>query len=270
MTFDQWMWFIHEKFKFKNGRTTLRIKLPQEVLKSPEAMESVLGQIHTTNSPYNLVQAYWEGKHSLVTSLELATVDGEVRFYANVPTRKVKNNIESQLYAQYPGIEITEELIDYTAEFKWDTKEIDMITFHIGKSDDEVLPIKTYIDMGMERLPKEEEKFEPMAPMLESISNVEPHERIWIQILMVPHAKKSFKVGSLRKIPTWEKSARAKINELMKRDRQGLGTEETESRPVLTLAERDTIASIERNVSKPAYKTIIRAMYITKAGKFNA
>ena len=59
ITFEMWMWSVQEKFKVDNGRTTIRIKLPQEVYKSPEAMESVLTQIHNANSPDNLMQTYF-------------------------------------------------------------------------------------------------------------------------------------------------------------------------------------------------------------------
>jgi hypothetical protein len=264
-----WMWSVGEKFKYDNGRTTLRIKLPQEVLKSPEAMESVLTQIHNANGPDNLMQTYLDGKRPLVSSLELASIGGEVRFYANVPTKKVKNALESNLYAQYPGIEVSEELIDYTAEIKWDEKKIDVLSFHVTKKEDEVLPIKTYIDFGLDKQPKEELKFEPMAPLLEHLGTAKPHERIWIQILMTPHAKKSFKTGSLSKVDTWDKKAKAKIDEIMGRDKKGLGVEETDNRPVLTMGERETISAIERNVGKYAYSVAIRAMYITEAGKFD-
>jgi hypothetical protein len=269
ITFDMWMWSVGEKFKYDNGRTTLRIKLPQEVLKSPEAMESVLTQIHNANGPDNLMQTYLDGKRPLVSSLELASIGGEVRFYANVPTKKVKNALESNLYAQYPGIEVSEELIDYTAEIKWDEKKIDVLSFHVTKKEDEVLPIKTYIDFGLDKQPKEELKFEPMAPLLEHLGTAKPHERIWIQILMTPHAKKSFKTGSLSKVDTWDKKAKAKIDEIMGRDKKGLGVEETDNRPVLTMGERETISAIERNVGKYAYSVAIRAMYITEAGKFD-
>lgn len=274
ITYDMWMWSVREKFKFENGRSTLRIKLPQEVLKSPEAMESVLAQIFNPNGPDNLMQSYLDGKHPLVSSLEIASIGGEVRFYANVPTKKVKNALESQLYAQYPGIEVTEELIDYTAEVQWNPKKWDLLSFHIVKksksSEDDVLPIKTYIDFGLDKQPKEELKFEPMSPLIEHLGSAKPHERIWIQILMTPHAKKNFKTGSLSKVDTWESLAKKKIDSLMGRDKLGLGPEETESRPVLTMGERDTIAAIERNVSKYAYSVAIRAMYITEVGKFDA
>jgi len=269
LLFEQWQDFSRANFTFNQGRTTLRIKLPQEVFKSPEAMESVFAQIHNPYGPDNLWQAYVDGKHPQTFSFELVSYGGDVRFYANVPTKKIKNALEAQLYAQYPGIEVVEEKVDYAAEIKWDPEEWEMMSFHIVKKDDEVLPIKTYIDYGMDRLPKEELKFEPMAPMLEHLGKAKPNERVWIQILCTPHAKASFKSGSLNTTGTWEKKAAAKINELMGRDKSKLGPEETESRPVLTMNERDTIGAIERNVGKYAFEVGIRAMYIAKAGSFD-
>lgn len=275
ITFEMWMWSVGEKFKYQNGRSTLRIKLPQEVLKSPEAMESVLTQVHNVNSPDNYMQTYLDGKRPLTLSLELVSIGGDVRFYINCPTKKIKNALEAQLYAQYPGIEVTEELVDYAAEVVWDKDKWELISFHILKKsktrDDDVFPIKTYIDYGLDKQPKEELKFEPMAPILEHLGSAKPHERVWIQILCTPHAKKTLKTGSLSKQDTWEKSAAKKINEMMGRDdkRMSVAGEETDTRPMLTMGERDVIASIERNTSKYAYSVGIRAMYITQTGKFN-
>jgi len=270
LTFQQWMWSVQIKFAYENGRTTIRIKLPQEVLKTPEAMESVFAQIHNTNNPDNYMQSYLGGKHPLVSSFELVSIGGEVRFYANVPTKKVKNSLEVQLYAQYPGIELVEEKIDYTAEVKWNPEKWDILSFHINKKQDEVLPLKTYVDFGMDKQVKEELKFEPMSPMLEYLGSAKPHERVWIQFLLTPHAKRTFKTGSLRTIETWEGRAAAKVDELMGRDKKRMGVEENDNRPTLTMSERDTIAAIERNVSKYAYSVAVRAMYITEVGKFDA
>ena len=267
--FEQWQLFSRLNFTISQGRTTLRIKLPQEVFKSPEAMESVFAQIHNPYSCDNIMQAYIDGKHPQMFSFELVSYGGDVRFYANVPTKKIKNALEAQLYAQYPGIEVVEEKVDYAAEVQWNPEEWDMISFHIGKKENQVLPIKTYIDYGMDRLPKEELKFEPMAPMIEHLGKAKPHERVWIQFLCKPHVKQNFKGGSLTATNTWEKKAAEKINELMGRDKAKLGAEETDSRPVLTMSERDTIGAIERNVGKYAYEVGIRAMYIAKAGNFD-
>lgn len=269
IVFEQWKYYTQAKFVYDNGRTTLRIKLPQEVLKSPETMESVLTQIHTPNSPDNLQQTYIDGRHPLISSLEIVSIGGEVRFYANVPSKKVKNSLEAQLYAQYPGIEVVEEKIDYTAEVAWDPKKWDMISFHLVKKDNDVYPIKTYIDYGLDKVPKEELKFEPMAPLIEHLGKAKPSERLWIQILMKPHAKQDFKSGSLKKTDTWEKKALVEIDKIMGREKGKAIIEETDTRPVLTMSERDTIGAIERNVGKYAYEVAIRAMYIAETGKFD-
>ncbi len=270
ITFDRWMYYVQMKFASNQGRSTLRINLPQEVFKSPEAMESVLAQIHNVNSPDNLMQTYLDGKHPLTYSFELVSIGGEVRFYINVPTKKTKNAVEAQLYAQYPGIEIIEEDLDYTDEIKWDPERYEYMSFHMGKKDAQYFPLKTYIDYGMDKLPKEEQKFEPMAPMLEQLGKIKPHERLWIQILAVPHVKKNFKNGSFSEVPTWDKETKSVIDAMLKRD-QRVSSElgEYERAPMLTVGERDNIAAMERNAAKYAYEVGIRWMYITEKGKFD-
>lgn len=261
--FDRWGDYVFLKFQDDNGRVTLRIRPPQEVFKSPEAMEAVFAQIYQSYARDNLIQTYIDGKRPLTFSFELANVDGEVRFYINVPRKKVKNALEAQLYAQYPGIEVIEEPIDYTAEIKNDLDTHDFMSFHFVKKAEEVVPIKTYIDFGLDRMPKEEEKFEPMAPLLEHIGKCKPHERIWIQILATPHVEENFKNGQLTAKPTWEKAAKAYVNKLSGRKSDGTGPVEFEGQPRLTQGERDTVAAIERNVTKYAYEVAIRAMYVT-------
>jgi len=263
VTYERWFEFVHTMFKYNNKRSTLRIKLPQEVLKSPEAMESVFAHIHNPNNADNHRQGFLDGKHPLPTSFELVSIGGEVRFYVNIH-EKVKNLLEAQLYSQYPGVEIVEEPIDYTAELKWDPEQLFVMSFHVTKKNDSIYPIKTYIEFGHDKNPKEEEKFEPMAAMIEFLSQAKPHERIFIQILCTPHAKRNYMTGHLKPVTTWEADGIAKINEMMGRDdkRQG-AEEETESRPMLTMGERDTITAIERNCSKAAYDVGIRTMYIS-------
>ena len=144
------------------------------------------------------------------------------------------------------------------------------MAFHMGKKDADQFPLKTYIDYGHDKIPKEEQKFEPMAPMIEQLGKMKPHERLWIQILAVPHVKKTFKNGHLSPEPTWEKRIRASIDEKLKRDQRPSGDDENfERAPMLTAGERDTIAAMERNGSKYAYEVGIRWVYITSKGKFD-
>jgi len=263
LTYDRWFEFVQTMFKYNNKRVTLRIRLPQEVLKSPEAMESVFAHIHAPNNPDNHRQGFLDGKHPLTTSFEIVSIGGEVRFYVNIH-KKIKDLLEAQLYAQYPGIEIEEELLDYTAELKWDPDNMFLMSFHVVKKNDSIYPIKTYIEFGHDKNPKEEEKFEPMAALIEFLSKAKPHERIFVQILCTPHGKRDYKTGFLTPKSTWEAEGIGRINEMMGRDEKKKGeVEETENRPMLTMGEKDTITAIERNCSKAAYDVGIRTMYIS-------
>lgn len=269
LLYEKWMEYAHHKFMHQQGRTTLRIKLPSEVFKSPEAMENVLAQVHNVQSPDNLWQTYIDGKHPLVMSLEIVSVGGDVRLYINCPTKKVKNAVESQLYAQYPGVEVVEEEIDYTASVTPDLKEHDLFAFWMKQKGDEELPIRTYIDMGMDKLPKEEFKIDPMAAMIEHLGTCKPYEHIWIQFLCIPHAKKNFKTGYFHETATWEGRIRAKIDEMMGRNKDKTGPAELENQPRLTPGERSMIEAMERQMSKYAYEVGIRWVYATKKGSFD-
>lgn len=269
LTYDQWKDYIKLKWRLDNGRTTLRIKLPQEVMKSPEAMEAVFSYIYNPSGADNLYQTFIDGKHPLIFSFELVSHGGEVRFYVNVPKKRTKNSVEAQLYAHYPGIEVTEETIDYAAEIKWDPEKYEYMAFHIGKKDDQIFPIKTYIDFGLDKLPKEEEKFEPMATMIEQMGRLSPQERMWIQFLIKPHAKKSIMTADLEDKGTWEKDIAAHVEKLLGRNKDKEAKPETEMTPRLTKTEQDTITAMQRNGSKYAYEVAIRLMYIAEKGKFN-
>jgi len=268
--YEKWMEFVHVKFEEGQGRTTLRIKLPAEVFKSPEAMEQVLAHVHAGQSPDNLFQTYLDGKHPLIMSLELVSIGGDVRFYVNCPTKKVKDSLESQLYAQFPGIEVVEEEIDYTAEITPDFDKYDFFSMHMKQKGKEVYPIKTYIDFGMDKLPKEEFKIDPIASMIETLGTVKPHERLWIQLLCIPHVEKSFANGHIHGHGTWEHSIMEEIDSMMGRDHHKKGPIELEGQPRLTAGERSLIEAMERHMSKYAYEVGIRWFYTTKKGAFNA
>jgi len=278
--FSKWMDMVGTAFALSQGRTTLRIRLPQEVLKSPEAMEIVISQIHNTANPDNLLQTYLDGKRPLSVSLEIVSIGGEVRFYVNVPTKKVRDAIESNLYAQYPGVEVIEEPVDYAAEIPLDfeSQDYEIMSFHMGKKKSSALPIKTYIDYGLDKLPKEEEKIDPITPMLEVLSTAKPHERVFMQIICVPFRTSSLNNGQLMlgESPDWTKEGIDMIDKILNRDPktklpkgQNKDDQEDFVGVSLTAGEKDTVSAIERNISKYAYKTAIRWLYITKKGKFN-
>lgn len=279
--FNKWMDMVGAAFSLNQGRTTLRVRLPPEVFKSPEAMEFVISQIHNTANPDNLMQTYLDGKRPLPFCFEFASIGGEVRLYVNVPTKKSKDAFEANIYAQYPGVEVIEEPVDYAAEIPidYESEDYELMAFHMGKKKDGVLPIKTYIDFGLDKLPKEEEKLDPMTPMLEVLASIKPYERVFVQIVATSFRVDSFQNGQLTigEGPDWTKDAEKKINELMNRDPKkktplGMksgGDDDYGQMAMLTMGEKDAIAAIERNMGKYAYNTAIRWIYVTKKGKFN-
>ncbi len=129
--YEHWVYAVRLENALDQGRTTLEITLPQEVLRSPEAMELILNQLHQAGNPDNHIQTYWDGKHAPTFSLELVSRGGNIHFYINTHP-KFKRLIENQFYAQYPGIEIQELAIDYTAEIPWDEERFEYFAFHFG------------------------------------------------------------------------------------------------------------------------------------------
>lgn len=283
--FNKWMDMVGAAFSLKQGRTTLRLRLPSEVFKSPEAMEFVISQIHNTANPDNLMQTYLNGKRPLPVSFELASIGGEVRFYVNLQSKPTKDAIEANLYAQYPGIEVIEETVDYAAEIPIDfeSEDNEMMAFHMGKKKDGILPIKTYIDYGMDKLPKEEEKVDPMTPMLEVMASIKPYERIFVQVICIPFRPDSFLNGQMTigEGSDWTDKLKSTINAIMNRDPKkkvplgmkgdlGDGDEDRGQMAMLTMGEKDMISKLERMSGKYAYNTAIRWLYVTKKGKFNS
>lgn len=265
--FDAWKDYVQKSFDLHNGRVTLEIKIPQEIFKSPEAMELVLMQMHQAANPDNHIQTYWDGKHPPVFGLELVSRGGDVRFYISTPRKKFKNIIEAQLYAQYPGIEVVEAPLDYTAEIGWNPEKFSYFAIHFGLKKADALPIKTYREYGLQTMPKEEEKIDPITSMLEMLGSIGQGEYIWIQILIDANREVTFKEGSLRRQPDWKDAARAEIVRIMEKARDRAGAE-TSSMMLLTDTEKETLQAIERSIGKNAFNVGIRAMYIARNENF--
>ncbi len=272
LLYDKWMEWTRKMFAYNNGRSYLEIKLPPQVFKSPEAMEFVFTQIHAAPSHDNLGQAYLDGKSTLVYSFEIVSRGGAIHLYATIPTKFVPA-FTSNMYAQYPGVEVIDTPIDYTAEVPNDLNGWGFMSFHMNKKKEDQLPIKTYVEYGLDRMPKEEEKVDPLTPMLEVMSTIKPGEQVWVQFLCLAHKDKGFKNGELKAVEDWSKDGQKLINKIMQRNDKGQANkEETEDTPRLTMGERDTVNAIERSISKYAYEVGIRWCYVVNESvtKFDA
>lgn len=266
--FEWWLLYVRKEFDLNYGRTTVEVKIPQEIYKSPEAMELILRQFNQTAAPDNHKETYIDGKHPPTTSLELVSRGGEVKFYINMPKKRFKDLFETQLYAHYPGIEVHELEVDYTAEIPWDPKRFTYFSLHMGLKKADAFPLKTYIEYGLDKLPKEEEKVDPLNTVLEMLASISPEEHVWIQILIEANKEWTFKEGVLVKKPDWKGAAKKEITKIIEEANARVGVRLNPEKGTtlnmmnLTDSEKDTIRAIERSLNKLAFNTAIRCIYI--------
>ena len=213
------------------------------------------------------MQTYWDGKHPPTFALELISSEGQIRFCINTQSR-FKNLIEAQLYAQYPGIEVRELPVDYAFAIPEKNEGYGVFGFHFKLKKPDAYPIRTYIDYGLDRNPKEEEKIDPISVTLESLGTLGKDEHMWLQILITANRGYDFKSGSLAKTDDWKGGVKAEINNILAAAQKRVEAEKIGMQH-LTEGERDIISSMERTVSKYAFNTKIRGLYIAKKESFN-
>ena len=106
-------------------------------------------------------------------SFEIASVNGQIRFYAWVP-RTLRSFVEGQIYSQYPTVQIHEADEDYVAH---EREHSVVYTSEITLTDNEMLPIKTFQSFEVD----------PLAGITGTLAKLESSgEEVWIQILARP------------------------------------------------------------------------------------
>ncbi|MEK7642817.1 MAG: hypothetical protein AAB392_03415, partial [Patescibacteria group bacterium] len=190
--FNAWVRYRRaEYWNNKLGSVLLEIKLPREITKSPLAMELVLNQMHQPPDEGNWYWKYWRGQTRSWFSLEIVSFGGDIHFYVWA-RRKYKNGIETHLYSQYSGIEIS-EVEDYTKDFYFDPSQHEMTACQWELSDPDPYPIATYVDYGLDKDPKEEFKVDPLTSQLEFLGSLPKGHNCWIQIIVRAHKKEAKK-----------------------------------------------------------------------------
>lgn len=275
MFYQQWMKYVRMDRIKKTKTVLLEIKIPKEITKSPAAMEIIIGALHQAGKT-SFFETFWEGGVRPWFSLELVSDGGQIHFYIWTQS-KFKNLIESQIYGQYPNVEIF-EVEDYTKAVPF-TEEYWGLLFKLTK--DDAYPIKTYIDYGLDENPKEEHKIDPITSTIEYLGSVKPGHKVWIQIMIKGHRKENFmndailfqgfKWENVFKPWEWENiftkgdwtgDAKKIIEEIREESIPEGGSDEFPKFPNPTKGQQEKIAAIERSLGKLAFDTMIRGMYI--------
>jgi hypothetical protein len=250
---ETWVRYVRYTFFTKVEMVLLEVKVPREVFKSPLAMETVLTSFYQLGQEGTLFEKYWKGQTRAFCGLEIVVRRGEIHFYMWI-RKGMQDLVEAALYSQYPEIEITQAL-DYTKSFDYIPGQNNMWgTFYIY-SKPNAFPIKTYIDYGLDKDPKEEFKHDPLTQLLEFMgSSTPPDHELWLQFAIRAHRKEK-RLGFLSPKTDWREEAEAEIkniHEKMKAD----------GRVRLSPGETEQVFAIERSLGKFPFDVGMRVIYV--------
>ncbi|KKU82170.1 MAG: hypothetical protein UY07_C0002G0027 [Parcubacteria group bacterium GW2011_GWA1_47_8] len=268
MFWDVWLKYVRARYRASINWVLLEIKVPKEIHKTPLAMEIVLNAMYQTGGTTTWIDRYWKGKLREDFSLEMVSIDGHIKFFIRVSSF-FKNIIEAQLYAQYPDIEVY-EVPDYTRYVNYRGKEGSWSMVGTGYKlvKEDPYPIKTYVDFGMDKEGvKEEFKIDPLTSVIEYLGSIGQGEQIWIQIMIRAATKRYRKKDGTK--GDWKDEGKGIIDKLTKRNEKTEEGTPVFKMMMMTKGELETIAAIERSMSKLGFDCGIRALYLAKNEKFD-
>jgi hypothetical protein len=265
---DVWVDHVRGAYVGSLKWVMLRIVPPPEVFRSPVAMEVFTTALFQTSGEGNWFDLYWKGKRRAWFSLEMVSMGGDVRFYIR-SQESFARLIETQLYAQYPGVEIEREE-DYTDEVFYESSKYDWFGADYKLEKPDPYPIRTYVDYGLLDEDKPELQVDPLAPTIEFLSSVPKGFQAWIQIVVKAHKKEAHKEGTLFGVEdSWQEAAKKEIQNV----RERVKTKDKEGKPeVVKPSKRQefVIEAIERSVAKYGFDTTIRTISVFPQGALDA
>lgn len=282
-----WLNYITHKYLMSLNWVMLEIKPPPDVQKSPKIAENIFSGLHGTYLPVKWKKRFFKGEVPNFYSLEIVGNGGQFNFYIRV-AETVRSLVEQQIFAQYPDAEI-KVVDDYIVGLPrfLPNDEYDLFGADLIFDKEDAYPIKTYPFFEEESGKDEFKRTDPLAPLAETLSTLEPGENIWIQILIRPTG------------PSWVKASKPIIDKLFGKDVEpeldfiskvtdlpgkALGSifeffgtvpekEERKEKEVniqkITPGQRFVLEQVENKVAKLGFKSNIRFIYIGRKEIFH-
>lgn len=270
-----WLHYVRANFISGIEWVLLEIVPPRDVVRSPKAMELFISNAMYHWSNKGGLETYWQGAVWFWFSLEIASIDGQVHFYVRAPSR-VKTLIETQMYAQFPQAQV-KVVEDYTLA-------VDKITedsawklwgceFRLKRPD--AYPIRTYVDFGLDKDPKEEYKVDPISPIVELFGSMQKGEQMWLQIVIRPSKKEYHTHGTWFGHHDWVKESelvlRKSLAEFTRNHPAAEGVKG--AKPTKEIRSPDfmkpAVEGLSKKFTKIGFDTGIRVCYVAKREVFN-
>ncbi|MBU4332392.1 hypothetical protein KKD19_06220 [Patescibacteria group bacterium] len=180
---EAWLYWRQNIYYSKQKYVLLAVDVPKENEQGPKAVENLFAQIYGSYKTPNLVEKYWQGFLTPKFSFEIISDGGYLQFLVHSPTL-FRNLVEAAIYAQYPDAEIT-EVEDYAGAVPtaYPNKTYNLWGTEFVTYNKDHYPIRTYpfFEYGLTQ-----EFKDPMASLLEIMSNISPTEHIWLQLVITP------------------------------------------------------------------------------------
>lgn len=266
-----WLDILEKETLLKMDWIMLEIKVPRNVHKIPQAMEIIFSGLEQGTPDDDWFKKWWKGEFvSAFSSLEIVSIEGNVYFFIRTQ-KKNKDTLEALIYSQYPGAEVSvvDDYTRYVPEWKPDNGWVlDVAEFHLTK--DDPIPIKTYLDYGLDAKSlslEEEQKIDPITPLIEALGSLKRNEQLWMQIV-VRQATKRYKNTKGEDLE-WVKQGREFVDNLIKEHSNTVIGEGEKAKKVggyknLSPADQETVDAVERSIRKPGFDVGIRVLYIAK------
>lgn len=266
---DARMEYVWIKKYSKTDHCLLEIRLPEEIIQSPYAMELVLRGIYQTGvqTPFH---AKWLGDTPAWFSLEMVSTGGRVRFFIWM-RRKYKELVENQLYAHYPTVQVV-EVPDYTLSVPLDPAVMTVAGVEFALQKPDPYPILTYVEIGLDKQEaKEEFKHDPLASVLEYLGSLKEGENGWIQFVIRAHDKGApcsyapaeHGHGGM----DLEEWAKAEVDAVNKKAEITVEGKKATDFFKLTTVDRDMQKAIQMKLNKQLFEVGIRTLYIAPKAK---
>jgi hypothetical protein len=287
-------WLLYSHIQWLKGITwvLLEIKVPKNNLKTPKAMEQIFAAAHTPYS-YGLrwQDKLFKGAGEYFMAFELVGRAGETHFYLRTPAR-FRNMMESAIFAQFPEAEIV-DADDYVREMPkaLPNEEFDLAGYEAVFRKPNFYPLRTYPEF-LENANDEEERVDPIAPLIEAMEKMRGDQQLWIQFVVTPEGEDFVKEGEkeINKIHQIDDTPAAKPSLWPTLD-LGITLSEAIRAPIehpgpanpakdanadkpkkqrvaaLTASERERTEGIARKINKLALRTTLRVVAIERKGE---